>query len=83
MVSAMERVEASRRIALVFSGMLHWARIMLGPTPRSTRKDTAYTPDWVCGSSIGAVTAAIIAGNPPERRIASLRRFWDAAADDI
>lgn len=32
--------------------------------------------DWVAGISIGAVNAAIIAGNPPERRIERLRAFW-------
>ncbi|HWA80528.1 MAG TPA: patatin-like phospholipase family protein [Acetobacteraceae bacterium] len=32
--------------------------------------------DWVAGVSIGAVNAAIIAGNPPERRVAHLRAFW-------
>jgi len=34
-------------------------------------------PDWVAGISIGAVNAAIIAGNPPERRHARLRAFWE------
>lgn len=34
-------------------------------------------PDWVAGISIGAVNAAIVAGNPPERRIERLRAFWD------
>ncbi|MBR0553594.1 patatin-like phospholipase family protein [Stakelama marina] len=33
--------------------------------------------DWVAGISIGAVNAAIFAGNPPERRIKHLRAFWD------
>lgn len=33
--------------------------------------------DWVAGISIGAVNAAIIAGNPPERRVERLRTFWD------
>ena len=33
--------------------------------------------DWVAGISIGAVNAAIIAGNPPERRVARLRGFWE------
>jgi NTE family protein len=33
--------------------------------------------DWVAGISIGAVNAAIIAGNPPERRLERLHRFWD------
>jgi len=36
-----------------------------------------YPPDWVAGISIGAVNAAIIAGNPPERRVARLRQFWE------
>jgi NTE family protein len=34
-------------------------------------------PDWVSGVSIGAVNSAIIAGNPPERRLERLRSFWD------
>ncbi|MCJ2011790.1 patatin-like phospholipase family protein [Methylobacterium sp. J-076] len=36
-----------------------------------------HRPDWVVGASIGAVVAAIIAGNAPEDRIAKLRQFWD------
>jgi NTE family protein len=33
-------------------------------------------PDWVAGISIGAINSAIIAGNPPERRVDALREFW-------
>ena len=33
--------------------------------------------DQVAGISIGAVNAALIAGNPPERRVAALHSFWD------
>ncbi len=33
-------------------------------------------PDWVAGVSIGSVNAAIIAGNPPDRRLERLREFW-------
>ena len=36
-----------------------------------------YLPDWVAGISIGAINAAIIAGNPPERCVDHLRNFWD------
>jgi len=36
-----------------------------------------YLPDWVAGISIGAINAALIAGNPPEDRVAQLRRFWE------
>lgn len=35
-------------------------------------------PDWVAGISIGAINAALIAGNPPERRVERLREFWEA-----
>ncbi|MCC6212850.1 MAG: DUF3734 domain-containing protein [Burkholderiales bacterium] len=34
-------------------------------------------PDWVAGISIGAINAAIIAGNAPEKRIDRLREFWE------
>ncbi|QEX16377.1 membrane protein [Hypericibacter terrae] len=34
-------------------------------------------PDWVAGISIGAINAALIAGNPPERRVEQLREFWE------
>jgi NTE family protein len=41
-------------------------------------------PDWVAGISIGAINAALIAGNPPESRVERLRRFWeDITADPI
>ena len=33
--------------------------------------------DWVAGISIGAVNAAIFAGNAPEQRVAKLRGFWE------
>ncbi len=36
-----------------------------------------YLPDWVAGISIGAINAAIIAGNAPENRVACLRSFWE------
>ncbi|RVT91029.1 patatin-like phospholipase family protein [Sphingomonas crocodyli] len=35
--------------------------------------------DWVAGISIGAINAAIIAGNPCERRMERLHKFWDRA----
>ena len=33
-------------------------------------------PDWIAGVSIGAINAAIIAGNPPNSRVDRLREFW-------
>lgn len=38
---------------------------------------TEYPPDWVAGISIGAVNAAIIAGNAPTQRVARLQEFWE------
>jgi NTE family protein len=35
-----------------------------------------YEPDWVAGISIGAINAALIAGNSPETRVEKLREFW-------
>lgn len=34
-------------------------------------------PDWITGVSIGAINAAIIAGNPREQRLDKLRTFWN------
>ncbi len=34
-------------------------------------------PDYVAGISIGAINAALIAGNEPERRVERLRTFWE------
>jgi NTE family protein len=34
-------------------------------------------PDWVAGISIGAINAALIAGNAPEQRLDKLRAFWE------
>src|SRR5215510_1283567 len=37
-------------------------------------------PDWVAGISIGAINSALIAGNPAEKRVESLRQFWEAVS---
>jgi NTE family protein len=34
-------------------------------------------PNWIAGISIGALNAAIIAGNPPEQRVEKLTEFWE------
>jgi NTE family protein len=39
--------------------------------------EAGLEPDWLAGVSIGGINAAIIAGNPPERRVERLRRFWE------
>jgi len=36
-----------------------------------------FAPDWVVGISIGAINAALMVGNPPERRVERLHEFWN------
>jgi len=39
--------------------------------------------DWVAGMSIGAINAAIIAGNPPEKRVEKLNDFWARMSQSV
>ena len=38
--------------------------------------ETELEPHWIAGVSIGAINAALIAGNAPEQRVDRLREFW-------
>src|SRR5688572_31659960 len=38
--------------------------------------EAGIEPDWMIGTSIGAINAALIAGNERENRVAALREFW-------
>ncbi|OAJ59233.1 patatin [Paraburkholderia ginsengiterrae] len=42
--------------------------------------DGKVKPDWVIGTSSGAINGAIIAGNLPEHRIERLKQFWNGVA---
>jgi len=44
--------------------------------------EAGLEPDWVAGISIGAVNAAIIAGNVPGQRVQKLREFWEGITAD-
>lgn len=39
-------------------------------------------PDWFAGISIGAINAAILAGNPPAKRLEQLSSFWELITHD-
>jgi NTE family protein len=45
--------------------------------------EAGHMPRWVAGISIGAVNSAIIAGNPPEKRVARLREFWERVSSRL
>ncbi|GAB7549893.1 patatin-like phospholipase family protein [Cupriavidus sp. 8B] len=43
-------------------------------------EEAGVLPRWIVGTSIGAINGALIAGNPPERRLTQLRAFWHLVA---
>src|SRR5438045_9023673 len=42
--------------------------------------EAGVEPDWVIGTSIGAINAALIAGNAPDQRFERLQEFWARVA---
>jgi predicted acylesterase/phospholipase RssA len=44
--------------------------------------EAGIEPDWVIGTSIGAINASLIAGAKRNDRVARLRAFWDRVAQD-
>src|SRR5690242_12386504 len=38
--------------------------------------EAGIEPDWIIGTSIGAINASLIAGNEPQHRLARLQQFW-------
>jgi len=45
-----------------------------------TLYEAGIEPSWYLGTSIGAVAAALLVGNPSETRLVRLRSFWEQAA---
>ena len=39
--------------------------------------EAGIEPEWVIGTSIGAINGALIAGNPPAERVTKLGEFWE------
>jgi len=42
-----------------------------------------FEPEWIAGISIGAINAAIIAGNPREKRVERLKEFWEMVSAPV
>jgi NTE family protein len=42
-----------------------------------------FEPEWIAGISIGAINAAIIAGNPREKRVGRLKEFWELVSSPV
>ncbi len=73
------RPERCGRIALVLQGGGALGAYQAG-VYQALHED-GIEPDWVSGVSIGAINSAIIAGNPPKRRLERLRTFWQLITD--
>ena len=46
----------------------------------SALHEAGVEPDWLIGTSIGAINAALIVGNEPGNRVAALEEFWQRMA---
>src|SRR5262249_30901168 len=42
--------------------------------------ENGIEPDWIIGTSIGAINASLIAGNAPSQRLERLKEFWTRMA---
>jgi NTE family protein len=69
------RPDGCGRVALVLQGGGALGAYQIGVY--EALHEAGIEPDWVSGVSIGAVNAALIAGNPPERRLERLNAFWE------
>jgi NTE family protein len=69
------RPERCDRVALVLQGGGALGAYQAGVFQALHEAD--IDPDWVSGVSIGAINSALIAGNPPERRLERLQAFWE------
>ncbi|MGD8430436.1 MAG: patatin-like phospholipase family protein [Ectothiorhodospiraceae bacterium] len=72
MASSSESPES--RIALVLQGGGALGAFQAGVF--EALAECRCTPDWIAGTSIGAINGAIIAGNRPEHRLDRLKEFW-------
>lgn len=72
---AAPRSPRGRRIGLVLQGGGALGAYQAGVY--QALDEAGHCPDWLAGVSIGAINAALIAGNPPERRLERLHAFWD------
>jgi NTE family protein len=73
--SGVTRPERCDRIALVLQGGGALGAYQAGVY--QALHEVGLEPEWVSGVSIGAINSAIIAGNPPRRRLERLRQFWE------
>lgn len=79
--STVKATQSNRKIVYVFQGGGALGTFQVGGA--EALYDNGYRPDVVVGISIGGINAAIVAGNPPEKRIEMLKKFWDTITVSI
>ncbi|HYC41567.1 MAG TPA: patatin-like phospholipase family protein [Noviherbaspirillum sp.] len=78
MGSKIKSIGARPRVALVLQGGGALGAYQAGVY--QALHEHGLTPDWVVGTSIGAINGAIIAGNERANRLDRLKAFWDEVA---
>jgi NTE family protein len=68
------RAKASGQVVLVLQGGGALGAYQAGVY--EALHEAKVEPDWIIGTSIGAINASIIAGNEPQDRLARLNEFW-------
>jgi NTE family protein len=71
---AMNPAQKQRQIVLVFQGGGALGAYQAGVY--QALHEAGIEPDWIIGTSIGAINASLIAGNEPENRLERLEEFW-------
>jgi NTE family protein len=66
--------QKQRQIVLVFQGGGALGAYQAGVY--QALHEAGIEPDWIIGTSIGAINASLIAGNKPENRLDRLEEFW-------
>jgi NTE family protein len=74
-----QRAAEPSQIVLVFQGGGALGAYQAGVYAALHEAD--IEPNWIIGTSIGAINASLIAGNEPQNRVPRLREFWDRMAD--
>ena len=78
-VDAEDERNGFQRIALLLQGGGALGAYQAGAY--QALEERGVQPNWIAGISIGAINAALIAGNAPGERVAKLRRFWEMVSD--
>jgi NTE family protein len=80
-VSAPARIPANAQRVLVLQGGGALGSYQAGAFQALCH--AGFEPEWIAGISIGAVNAAIIAGNEPDKRVPRLKEFWEMVSKPV